>query len=356
MATLSQFSSLEGLLVLGQQVDIRPTLLRVLTDLYMQKAVHTHEEEVHYTELALRLIESVDEPTRQVVRTALHSYDAAPRVVLARLAATTPATAAAETKAADIKPAEPVAAPARTKALRLLAPPGTVELTEQFFTASPEERRAILLHLHYACPPRAPRGALTNAAAIIQRIETAVLQRNAEEASWQLERALEVGRPTARRIVDDETGEPFLVAAKVIGIPTHVLHRILLFLNPAIGRSVQRVYELAGLYNDIDSRTADWLLSIWRDGEIAALNEKTAGVRQEPSDSRDPRTPRPVAWPERSANREPRASASRVPRSPSPPRTPAAPAPTEESPARPAVNPHDARSLLAALDTRIRGQ
>ena len=56
------FPKLEGLDSLARRdgVDIRPTLLRVLTDLYVQKPAHSAEEERHYTELALRLIDSVD--------------------------------------------------------------------------------------------------------------------------------------------------------------------------------------------------------------------------------------------------------------------------------------------------------
>ena len=34
-------------------VDVRPTLLRVLTDLYVQRPVHSAEEETQYVELAL---------------------------------------------------------------------------------------------------------------------------------------------------------------------------------------------------------------------------------------------------------------------------------------------------------------
>ena len=37
-------------------VDIRPTLLRVLTDHYLHRRIHSPDEERHYTELALRLL------------------------------------------------------------------------------------------------------------------------------------------------------------------------------------------------------------------------------------------------------------------------------------------------------------
>ncbi len=54
----AMFPKLEGLDSLARRdgVDIRPTLVRVLTDLYVQKPAHTAEEERHYTELVLRLI------------------------------------------------------------------------------------------------------------------------------------------------------------------------------------------------------------------------------------------------------------------------------------------------------------
>ena len=63
------FPKLEGLDSLARRdgVDIRPTLLRVLTDLYVQKSSHGAEEERHYTELALRLVDSVDLATRATI-------------------------------------------------------------------------------------------------------------------------------------------------------------------------------------------------------------------------------------------------------------------------------------------------
>ena len=63
------FARLEGLLEHGQRdgFDIRPTLLRVLTDLYLQKSSHPADDERYYTELALRLINSTDVPARAAV-------------------------------------------------------------------------------------------------------------------------------------------------------------------------------------------------------------------------------------------------------------------------------------------------
>src|ERR1700692_261839 len=82
------FASLEGLLDHGQRegFDFRPTLLRVLTDLYLQKPTHPPDDERHFTELALRLINSTDMPARAAVAERLAPYAAAPRAVILRLA------------------------------------------------------------------------------------------------------------------------------------------------------------------------------------------------------------------------------------------------------------------------------
>src|SRR3954447_22677149 len=82
------FPKLEGLDSLARRdgVDVRPTLVRVLTDLYVQKPSHSAEEERHYTELALRLIDSVDHATRVTLAKKLGPYLAAPPAVARRLA------------------------------------------------------------------------------------------------------------------------------------------------------------------------------------------------------------------------------------------------------------------------------
>ena len=48
--------NLNGLVELANRdgVDIRPTLLRVMTDLYVQKPVHTEQEEQHFTEAIVK--------------------------------------------------------------------------------------------------------------------------------------------------------------------------------------------------------------------------------------------------------------------------------------------------------------
>src|SRR5262245_54935202 len=80
-------TNLNGLVELARRngVDIQPTLLRVMTDLYVQKPVHSAEEEQHFTELALRLIEVVDAPTRAAIAERIAGYPTAPPAVRQRL-------------------------------------------------------------------------------------------------------------------------------------------------------------------------------------------------------------------------------------------------------------------------------
>ena len=88
MDHLRSFPALEGLAELANRsdVDISPTLLRVLTDLYVTKPAHSHEEERQYTELVMRLLDVVDVPARYKLAQQLAHYVQAPQAVVRRLA------------------------------------------------------------------------------------------------------------------------------------------------------------------------------------------------------------------------------------------------------------------------------
>ncbi len=81
------FPGFDGLMTLSRRegVDIRPTLLRVLTDLYVQTHVHSADEARQFVELTSRLIDQVDDTTRAAVRARLSIYPATPPEVLKRL-------------------------------------------------------------------------------------------------------------------------------------------------------------------------------------------------------------------------------------------------------------------------------
>jgi hypothetical protein len=234
---------IDGLLDLACRdgVDIRPTLLRVVTDLYVQKPFHTAEEETQYIELASGLIDAVDAATRATVAATLRAYPGAPAAVLCKLDGEIPG------------PVKPPASPARGEARD--------ELTELFFSAPPDERRLILANLVPTSPTRPVRHVALD---ILTRLEAAALKRDPAEFARTLAAALGVAPTLAERIVCDVSGEPLVVAAKALGMTAASLHRVLLFLNPVIGQSVQRVYDLAQLFDEVTPEAAAQMTAIWR--------------------------------------------------------------------------------------------
>jgi hypothetical protein len=240
-------------------VDVRPTLLRVLTDLYVQKPSHTADEETQYVELALGLIQTVDAPTRAAVAASLRGYAAAPAAILAMLASFD--AAHVDAPALDVPEIEaPPLAPTRPEPA-LHAPP-TDERIDLFFAATPEERRLILANLDVTgSTPRLPAPPMSDT---IVRLETAALQRNPADFSRTLELALGISCALAERITQDESGEPLVVAARALAMPAAALQRVLLFLNPAIGQSVQRVFELAQLFDELSPQAAHQMAAVWQ--------------------------------------------------------------------------------------------
>jgi hypothetical protein len=79
-----------------------------------------------------------------------------------------------------------------------------------------------------------------------------------------MESALSLPHAVVEKIVADNSGEPIVIAAKALGMPRASLQRILLLLNPAVGHSVERVYELSALYEEISDATAESMIDIWR--------------------------------------------------------------------------------------------
>src|SRR5450631_1225629 len=250
MAKFTAYPPLDGLVDLACRdgVDIRPTLLRVLTDLYVQKPKHSADEEAQYVELALGLIDAVDEPTYAIVAARLQAYPAAPTAILARLA---------------VSPTSQPAVPAKVE-LESKNDIDKNDLVELFFAASAEERRLILTNLDVVAAETSARRPAPASSEVIRRLETAALAHNPGEFSRMLERALGISRALAERIARDPSGEPIVVAARALGMTAAVLQRILLFLNPAIGQSVERVYDLARLYDELAPAAAERMLTIWR--------------------------------------------------------------------------------------------
>ena len=275
---------LEDLVDVGHDsdVDMRPTLLRVLTDLYLQRPGHTAEDERYYTELVLRLIDAVDVPARAGLAERLARYPAAPRAVLLALARDRIEIAAPILKDApcltqsDLASVAAELGGAHAELIASRAPPDQQpakpddvrlqearELSGLFYAAGPSERRCILIGLEYAPIVLAPPAAAMQRTDIWQ-LESAALQHNVDFVIRELERTLAISRRQSQRIVSDESGEPIVVAAKALELPADVLQRMLLFMNPRIGQSVDRVYELGQLFAELSIAAARRLIAIWR--------------------------------------------------------------------------------------------
>lgn len=274
MVQFSAYSPLDSLVDLACRdgVDIRPTLLRVLTDLYVQKPIHSADEETQYVELALGLIEAVDAPTRAAVAARLASYPGAPAALRHKLAVDSPMPAAE----ADAAVAEPET-------------PSYQDLTELFFTAGSADRRVILTNLHVAAEAGAHPPPLVSRDLVLG-LENAALKRNLDEFSRLLEEALDIDHALAERITRDDAGEPIVVAAKALRLTAAVLQRILLFLNPVIGQSVARVFELAHLYDEMKPAAAERMLAIWRQTTAPARTQTRHAAYYWDDERRDARS------------------------------------------------------------------
>jgi uncharacterized protein (DUF2336 family) len=218
-------------------VEIRPTLLRVITDLYVQKPSHSPEEEDQFVELALGLIDAVDPLTRGTVTATLSAYAGAPEVVLRKLASLPLASRRGDAEGDD--------------------------LIELFFDANTDERRLILTNLDVTADAATLRP-MPAESELVRRLEKAARERNSGEFARVLERALGVSRELATRITRDPFGEPLVVAGKALGMSADMLQRVLLCLNPVIGQSVTRVFELSALFEDLNAAAVHRMLTIWR--------------------------------------------------------------------------------------------
>ncbi len=189
---------LEGLTDFGLRsgVDVRPTLLRVLTDLYVHRLAHTPDEERHYTELALRLLEAVDVPTRIAVAKRLAGYRSAPLRVwqwlsenVAEVADQLPHSLPQPSAGVGTAAPNPAAMPAGEDAAwrereRLTDAPHVVDrttagvLNELFFSANPQERHLILLNLDVVVPVPAGRVGVSLDPSVGRRLEAAAIAGN----------------------------------------------------------------------------------------------------------------------------------------------------------------------------------
>jgi hypothetical protein len=276
--------------------EIRPALVRVLTYFYVRKPTHTSAEERQYTELVLRLIDSVDIATRKMVAAKLANYPAAPVAVVRRLARDVldvarpilehsqrltrpdllaiiaecgPRYAAVISHRLTIKAEEKVAAAECGSAAQATA------LVPASTGGALGRPRARIPRPVSPEAPREPRKLDSTSDALLpswgvpgrnvfRRLETTAIEHKPAEFVCALERTLGISAKHAQRIVADEGGEPLLVVAKALGMPIDMFLRILLLLNPIIGKSLLRVFGLAKLYEALPREAAVRLVASLR--------------------------------------------------------------------------------------------
>ena len=263
-------------------VDIRPTLLRVLTDLYVQATAHSTDEERQFVELTSRLIDQVDDATRAAVRARLAVYPGTPVEVLEKLGLK-PSSPEQRVPLADAIPAIPSAAPPAKPLseaqLRLasnlsMQPKDAAEINDMFSRAGHSER-ALILHNLAETPLRASaRIPTARAKRAVEVLEMAAFAADVENFTLELGETLILPARVAAEVVNDPGGEPLACAAKALDMPSAVFQRILLFLKPEFGSSVHEVYRLSRLYDRLSERSALIMLAAWRGSTMAVARAK----------------------------------------------------------------------------------
>lgn len=284
MTAAPLFPGFDGLMTLSRRegVDIRPTLLRVLTDLYVQASAHSADEERQFVELTSRLIDQVDDATRSAVRARLAVYPATPFEIMNKLGLrrALPGQAAPIAPAIPSAPSEAPAARAPTEAqLRMasslaMRPNDAAEISDMFFAANASERALILHNLNETSLKASARIPAARAKRAIETLEMAAFAEDSENFALEIGEALILPARIATQVVSDPGGEPLACAARALDMPADAFQRVLLFLNPEFGASVHNVYRLSRLYDRLTERSALVMLAVWRGSTMAVTRAK----------------------------------------------------------------------------------
>jgi hypothetical protein len=284
MTTPPFFPGFDGLMTLSRRegVDIRPTLLRVLTDLYVQANAHSADEETQFIELTSRLIDEVDDATRAAVRARLAVYPGTPAAVLKKLGLKLAAFDQPMPLAREIPvvpSAAPPARPPNEAQLRMasnlsMQPKDAAEINDMFSRASSSERALILLNLQETPLRAAARIPAARARRAVETLEMAAFAADIENFTLELGDTLILPWRVATEVVNDPGGEPLACAARALDMPSAVFQRVLLFLKPDFGSSVHTVYRLSRLYDRLSERSALVMLAAWRGSTMAVTRAK----------------------------------------------------------------------------------
>src|SRR5262249_52157112 len=95
-----------------------------------------------------------------------------------------------------------------------------------------------------------------------------------ENFTLELGESLILPARLAAQVVNDPSGEPLACAMRALGMPGPVFERVLLFLKPEFGSSVNIVFRLSRLYDRLSERSALVMLAAWRGSTMAVTRAK----------------------------------------------------------------------------------
>ncbi len=300
--------ALQGLVALGARgdVNIRPVLLRVLTDMFVAKGHHSVDEVNQYCEIASHMLRNMDLDTCTIVAHKLARFEHPPKPILDLLIAKGGAPAdiiltqgrgltrqflAAEAafgltsnafaiasrgdldgELVDLLANRPEASVLHALATNLSAPieadtfaylvrraradarlaqslidraQPADDLAPLFLVATPPDRTKIMTAMRRRELGR-PEPAPTRAASpqTLASLEQFALSGERCRFVLCLAAALAIRPEQAAVLVEDSYGEPLALALAALRVPPHIAVRLFLFIDPRIGQSVERVGSL----------------------------------------------------------------------------------------------------------------
>jgi hypothetical protein len=155
-----------------------------------------------------------------------------------------------------------------------MQPNDAAEISNLFFAANATERTKMLHNL--ADTPLQPSARIPQARAerAMHILEMAAFAEDRENFAREISEALMLPLAIADQVVSDPGGEPLACCAKALGMHGAVFQRVLLFLNPEFGTSVNNVYRLSRMYDVLTERAALIMVAAWRGAHLAATRAK----------------------------------------------------------------------------------
>ena len=155
-----------------------------------------------------------------------------------------------------------------------MQPKDAAEISDMFFAANASERALILHNLNDTPLKASAQIPAHRANRAIHILEMAAFAQDAENFALELGEALILPQRIAAQVTNDPGGEPLACAMKALEMPSPVFQRVLLFLNPEFGTSVNKVYRISRLYDRLTERSALVMLAAWRGSTMAVTRAK----------------------------------------------------------------------------------